>query len=522
MINFILKNFKSSGSIRAFVLNDVFKAIMLRNSELALSIFQKMLDKHQTFNTVTSSLEKLNNTKSELVIKNNIIPILANILLDQTIASGEPLLASSYAIQLHEASIPVTEENLHNLMLSLTINYENNHIYHCYTIIKLIDTFGTEYLNTSDIELITMFFLKDTKLQYFPNLLYDKLLADESLYKCQKCTFINMRNMLISLNIKSGNIYKAFEIFQGSNIYPLCEDDIPMIVMLLTNNKDNHEDIISKLPPEVFQDQRIIDLLLKLYGTNSSTLDKFEGLVKRLKPPLRRLTLSLLFESFLYQNKEKAAELVLQSIFKSKNGISNQEFNAIITKLLEQGQMDQCLTMVKTADIHVSKSAYISIFRRMLIENKLESGFLDDIYRKFLKLNKEDESFAELTKSFIWFLSTRMNNRLGKKYYNVFSEYTSRSQSNSPKVINLTQFGIPDKFHKLFRFSDNRIMVQTLEIILQQSLKEQDTATVKWAIEELRFLGFAYRQIIYMVKNKDEHNMLQEIIRHDVLERCIP
>jgi len=522
MINFILKNFNSSSSIRALVLNDVFKAIILKNPELALSIFQKMMDKNQTFSTVTKSLEKLNNTKSDPFISKNIIPILANILLDQTIASGEPLLASAYAIQFHDTSIRVTEENLHNLILSLTVNYENNHLYHCYATLKLIDVFGTESLNTSDIELIMEFFLMDTKLQYFPNLVYDKLLAGESLNKCQESSFRKFRNKLIVLNIENGNIYKAFDIFNRSNIYPLCDHDMPMIELLLTKCQKNHKEIVSKLPPDVFQDHKIIDLLLKLYGANNTSLDKFENLVKTLKPPLRRLTLSLLFQSFLHQNKEKAAELVLQSIFKSKNGISDQEFNAIITKLLEQGQMAQCLTMVKTADIHVSKSAYISIFRRMLIENKLESAFLDDLYRKFLKLNKEDESFAQLSKNFIWFLSTRINNRLGKKYYNVFSEYTTRSEPNSDKLINLSQFGVPDKFYRLFRFSDKRIMVETLEIILHQSLKERDTSTVKWAIEELRFLGFAYQQIICMVKDKDEQGILLDIIRDDVLESCRP
>lgn len=504
MIKFLMHNYPNSSSIRILVLNDIKKFLLKGKIPLALEAFAKLQEGKQLHENLRS----------------NTIDGLSNFLISQATLSGEAMLAASYAIEFHNASIDIYPETLKKLFRSLAVDSEVDYLYQCFTIVRLIDIFGMDFFESDHVDLIGNYV---SKSWIFSKIIYSKFQISGLLLQLSQRSYQSYRHKLIKLSLDNLNNTKALQIWNETNIFPISSLDIPTLKMLLKANQEKTEEIIQGLPPHIVQSSDVIDTLLLYYGTTPNLTAKFDNLVKLLRPPIQRLTLSLLFQSFLFQNKEQAAESVLQSIFKTKNGISKEEFNAIIVKLLNQGKIDQCLGMVKTADINVSKLAFINIFGKLLELNKMNNSFLQDLYRNFSKLAKEsDNSFSLLSKMLINHFSQNINNRLAKKTYITIINASTKPEFESAhsKTLKLEQFDIPNTFRRILLITNLPIQIEIVQSILLQAMKERDNNTLRWGIDELRYLGLELEQILKHLKQYDDDGYLNEIFHEEVLQTC--
>lgn len=497
MFDYLLKHFPHSFTLRTYVLNCIKKLIIQGKTHSAINALLSFIPEGQNHDFTTG----------------NISDALGNCLVIQTIQFAEPLLAASYFLELTELGImTVSSETLIKLLSALTIDQGSEYSHHCYTILRL-----THYLEVP-YSLILPISNYLTNFMSFSNLFHDKLVSNNLLSKLSQNDYVSYRKSIVDTNISHGNVQNALKLWHELNEYPINHTEIPIIQKLINTNILSAGKVLESLPSNILESEHLIDTLLLYYGKTDHV--KFRSFIKTLKPPLQRLTLSALFQSLVILKDEEAVEATLNSILKTKNGVSKEEFNAIIEVLLSKEKLDQCLSMIKSSDISVSKLAYITVFEFLLKHNIKNGPFFASLYLGFIKLNKENDiTFSVLTKGFISHFSKHVNNRLAFKTYSriVHESYKPEFESSS-KLLNLEQFGLPNAFQKIFLINNDEIQVEIVKEIILQSIVEQDAVVLKWGIDELRFLGFSLKQILGFLNKNDKNKFIQAVLDPKILK----
>ncbi|KAK6458812.1 uncharacterized protein RJT20DRAFT_123905 [Scheffersomyces xylosifermentans] len=532
---FLFHHYKNSASIRTLILEGLFNLIIRGEIVSALYIVEKMqsfgimsMGSQITLSETIQSMDR-NILESE---KQHYQEKLANLLLFQTILSGHSLLASSFLTQCIKENIKIESITVNKIISSLICQSDSNHLYYCHTIHRLLDHYGTEILTQQNAIGLMTFMQQNPHAIFYVNMLFNRFENKQELYKNEPKQYIRAATSLIRYNIDNGLHEVALKMWVNlttMSITPLDgTEQLETTAKLIKCAPDmaSVETIAQLLSPEIIEHIEVLEILLEKYGTSKESIKKFESLLKLLKAPLRRSTLTALFKSYVYQDNEKLAEKILQSLFKSKDGATAEEMNAVFTKLLRQGKLEECIDMVKSTDIHIAKRAYITIFREILqdeIRNDKERKFLQSMCSRLLLVPKEDEVFQLLTIEIIRYFSKKINNRAAKKTYIAINNLVSQSDiSKSDKgsqQFNLEKFRIPNKFKDLLNLN-NHSRIQCLDIISQRALQEKDTDTVIWSVDEYRFLGLTVKEIIQHIKKVDKDDFLSAILKEDIYESC--
>ncbi|OBA22187.1 hypothetical protein METBIDRAFT_148405 [Metschnikowia bicuspidata var. bicuspidata NRRL YB-4993] len=195
---------------------------------------------------------------------------------------------------------------------------------------------------------------------YFANLLHDKFQERYNQNPLLARSLIETRKRLIIANLKHGNSNRAAEMWKlNQNSNPeFAQKNVILFQSLIEklNDEESADLLFNYFPKTLYTDPDIVDFLIAYFGQSPKYRTNFEYITKSLKPPLKRNTLSLLFASFISQDREEAAEKILQVIFKTKNGINSEDFQVIIKKLLAKHQIRQCVDMCLRNDFRVSET----------------------------------------------------------------------------------------------------------------------------------------------------------------------
>lgn len=531
LIKLLFGNYTFSSSIRALVLNDLCQLVIDGKNDTVLEILGQM----KTYSHNILSAAVLKDLESAQVHESStvsMLELLANIIITQATMSGETLLGAAYLIRLDQAKIKIDDETLRLVINSLTVDDEILNSYHAYTILKLIDLYGLTILSPTEMSKKLSYLSQREQTVYFANILYNHITQRVSLKELsqeEQNQFTESFHSLIEINLNVGQFSRALDIWkQTFNKDKVNSKSLAIIRKLLQDlpDCDTIRAILKEVPSSVIHDDDVIDILLKMFGKESN-LDTYNTLVKNLNPPLKRLTLSLLFQSFLYQSNENAAEKVLGIIFKSKNGLSSEDFNSIIIKLLDQGNFKQCMTMAKTTDVLVAKRAYVSIFRRILEDTSVEDGEKNDILKeitiKLLKFTPNDESRVLITVELIRYLSARISNRAARKYYIAIDGLVSQSSifatDKGNKVFNFEQFRIPNSIKGVLALSPKG-RIKCLNIIMNQAIVEEDTDTIIWSVDEMRILGCQVQDILETAISGPNGEYFKSILAPKVVQTC--
>lgn len=527
MLVFLFMNYSHSSSIRALVLNDLKQLLLMGKYEIVIQSLKKM----DECDIVPKSMERFTHALS---VKQNMFPdelknTLANLIIINATNSGEHILASSFALEFKNSDIRMNHDTIRSLLRSLAIDTTIQHTYNSYTIIKLLNEFTLDIIPTVDMCEILVYLTEGKPNPFFANVLFNRIFQSSFLSGKKNLDlerFYEICNKLIERNLNFGDITRAIEMwniakrnlpnFVRQNGEVLCK----IINSLLETGVIPAEKLLIECFDEGFLDNPDLrDTALSFFGTHPQHIDKFEALIKQIKPPLRRLTLSLLFESFLYQNNESGAERILQSIFNSKNGINHLEFNAIIKKLLRQGKVDQSIGMLESTDIQISKLGYVSVLEHFLESAQIEKrkSFLLVAASKFRKLDPSDECLGLLTKSIFNYISKNVSNRVSRSLYTNINRKISGNtiiSSNPQNTLNIEQYHLSKDFESILTLKGSTGF-ECLKIICKYSIIDRDIATLKWSISELRFSGLLLKDILTDIYNQDAqffHNVFRKEI----------
>lgn len=495
MIKYLNAVYPTSKSIRALLLNDALKMLLLGNHKGVIRLIQELKE-----NVHPLQLETLDGLREEK-------HTLGDFLVLHTVLGGDYLMAVSYSMTLATNGIHISTNTMETLMRALIVDKSPNSLnYNSYTIFKVIEDFQAI---DHDLLLQILKYMSCNKYIYFTNQFFTKLAKSEIFPELlEHQNFNDTLHEVILSNLQQGNSESALDLW--SRYYTLTPGNnaqIDLITLLLNQSSPQSiELILSNLPDEVAYHPEILDLVLEHYGVHNQP--KFNELVKRLSNPLRRSSVSALFKSFLHQKKQQYSEKMLELIFKSSTGLTPKDYQNIVLELLEQDNLSQCIDMLKTTDVNVLKLAYVSVLQQILKGSTPERltqyhDFFKELQVKFLLLNEDDEAYGLFIRSIVQYLSLGVNNRLARSTY---------IKIGNRKSINFKRVGLIDDFNKLIGEMHMKGKIQCLEIISKQAMKEEDLSAIKWTIDEMRFLGLSVKEILSLLE-KHDLGYLKKILR---------
>lgn len=415
---------------------------------------------------------------------------LVDFFVIQQAAAGDPMLAASSAIRLKSGGIIVSETVLVPIIRALLADKGVNQNYHAYTLLRLTDEFLIESLPQNLLIDILAYMLYD-KTPFFANIWFKRI---QNVHFEDEKGLLDVFARLLEANSASGIVSRAISVYEAScgreslfpQHYPGAFSRFIQLLVKSESPKDALyvEDLIKKAPEEIIAHPELIDFSLKYYGANDRA--RFEALVKQLVPPLLRLALSALFQGFLSQTNQFAADKVLQLIFSSKTGINSGDFDAIIRRLLDQNNLEECITMIGRAELEVSKSGQVSILLHILHQKsqKKYPQFTKEIANNFRRLQPNDETLYLLTGVFFRYFSGTVSNRASRQLYTRLAQNATLGVA----VFDLEKYGILQGFFRLLRLDVSNKM-GVLKIIGKQALLEKDVHVLKWVVTMMKTIG---------------------------------
>lgn len=513
----LFRHFEESSSLRAMILCNLKD--LLRNGKLELIIeFLRLITKSRTA-FISVPYEDVDELFLLDINETSLRDDLANLIIQLTLFNGIPLLASSFILEFQEKNVCIYEETFNTTISALTADKKVNFVNNSFAIMRLITLFPLNILSSSKTIEVFNYLNLDSEVPYFANQLYEIVIDNQALFKNSSATNLGMLNKsllkLAETNLEKGNTIRAHliwkrimhnsETFQNGNLRTVRK----ILELLMSQNKDLLEEtILSAVPTDVYYSDELVDFFLVYYGLHKEKYNRFNEMVRKLKPPLNRLNLSLLFRVFLEIDNQKGTQRILLSIFNSSSGVNASDIGAVAGKLIKNEQIEQCLKTLAESNISLSKKGYINMLDYIFDKSDPNNwtSFLTALALKFRRLDPSDECIGVLTHSVIRYISEKFGTRNSRRLYCKLSTSLNRelSQFDSRRTkINMAKYALPQEMLPLLQFS-GRTKCDSLITILLQAIKTREFETIYWAIDELRFLGVFLKDILALIRSNDD------------------
>ncbi|GEQ66931.1 hypothetical protein JCM33374_g594 [Metschnikowia sp. JCM 33374] len=517
----LCRGFIQSRSMRAFYLDQLYDCIVRQNYR-AFANGVKVMERSGLLNIY----ERLLAIEIEAVIighednatrKSTTDPAGAlasecfNLLTQISVTSGEPLVGASFALSSKDLSVEVKTETLEMVISALSVNDPLLNNYHSFAIFKIMNSYEREYSPRVLLDAIRNMSLNQSP--YFANLLHDKFTKKHGNLNSVAGALVTTRRDLISANIAHGNYHRASDLWKLNykSSTEFAEKNTALFQSLLEKIPDDEiigDLLLNYFPKTLYTSFDFVDFALSYFGQRERFRSTFEYVTRSLKPPLKRNTLSSLFASFISQDREEAAEKILQVIFKTKNGLNSEDFLVIINKLLAKHQIKQCIEMCLLNDFRVSYKGSMKVMEFLLAYTKLpekkgqlgggeeiydvlKSSFMKKFIKNLYKKTNDQAIYRLFTVTLLSHFSAHINNRVTRKIYSNLSYKINKADN---EFSNLSSYDVPSDFGK-FLVIDNENRLECLDIILRQAQVENDTILIRWCIYELQVAGIPVSDI---------------------------
>ncbi|CUM68281.1 uncharacterized protein PRCAT00006003001 [Priceomyces carsonii] len=502
MIKFLMTKYPKSNSVRSLILDDLKTLVLSEKYDTFLNVIGLLREKEVSNENISFDLQGIDSSHHDIKSQ------YANILVKQAIDSGENTLGAAYAIDFTNNNLVMSNETISNLLQSFTFDTNINHTFNSFTILKILQKLVPNISAEQKCVLLD-YFLEADGPPYFANIFYDKYMSNT--IECLQAK-PGVIHKFIRQNLKYRNTIRAFNVWSSAkemhNIsLTIRAETICQLLKCLRDSKDSSVELaaLSEIPSELFGSDRLVDFLLEFYGTESKYTEEFEALVNTLSAPLRRLTLSLLFAAFIFKKYERRSERVLQYIFESKNGMNERDYNVVINKLLEEGNLEKCIEMIEASPAIITRLASVNILLKVLRfeESTERESLLLRIIKKLNSLVKDEESTYLVTKEIIIYVTKNISNRVGRSLLTRITQMASNNSSMLPRhsLLNVDQYHLPKEIVP-FLIPSAKLRVDCLYVIIDQSIIVEDLETIKWCIEELRLEGILVKDILISLSNK--------------------
>lgn len=485
ILNYMTRHYWHSSSIRSLVYHDLYELWKQEKYDVVNEIVETINEDcfhSQAFKNypITQDLKDRNEVLNRIII-------LASL-------SGDVLIGSSFAISATNEGCVMFEKTL-GLIFYKMAEYRGSLIYHYhYALLKLVNKFHDYPFSPKELQNIFDSLLHQQGYLHFANIMMDRF--HHVIINTSNREISHIIDTLISNNIDYHQTERGYKLW--GKYYPHCQTLKSTTKLLKEVNLDQGQQIISQLKQPKGE---TLEAIIRFYGTKKHCTEEFQKYLKLLPTPIERSVLSILLESFVAQGSTIEVEKILKIILKQKNGLTSQDLNFIIIKLLYEGKIDTAIEMVSSIDSHRSKMGLISVFKYVLMKSSDEekSRYIKMMINK-LETIPNDPIQEELLPCIIHYLSSKYSNHLSRSL--IISIDKERDIKNSFKHIRI---GVDNIFNDLMIFviCPIHIRVKCLYSILEFAILDQDLDTLRWSIQELRVCGILVQDIVNHCKNKD-------------------
>lgn len=506
----LLRKFRSSSETRSFFFNEVFKlydqekyADVIRAVDIIEKSGQSMLDN-----------QPLIRIRYLIQLQTNDLPQeVANFIVRYAIEQGDYISGVEGIFKFHRRGIKINSSILSSAIRSLITDTNVHRTYNSFMLMKIFEEFSMKGITFEDICNILDYYNQDKGLPFFGNILFAKLkLISLDVQRPCLNKFFEVCKTLIVKNLSFGSVHRGKDIWLALRNWQVDfeKSSLKELNLIITSYLDNEKgkaltEFIGQLSTELWEKPELMTTMLRYFGSHDRV--RFSELFGKLEAPLSRETLSVLLESFMIQENEPGSRKILHSIFNSKGGLRAKDFKIIIEKLISQGNIGQCISMSMENNILVSKFAFISIFEQILKDanDEHKQRFVSLLVRRFKDLKTNDSALGELTLTVFRHISNCINNRASRSLYikllNIFDSEALRFKQLSD-LVDIQRFGIPNEILNVCTFH-TAVKTKCIKNILAEAIKEVDTNTIAWSIEELRFQGVLLQDVVSEVYSLD-------------------
>ncbi|WEJ96884.1 hypothetical protein PSN45_004429 [Yamadazyma tenuis] len=348
---------------------------------------------------------------------------------------------------------------------------------------------------------------------YFANIIYGKLSNKITKNECSMDLSLALKDLILK-NVELGHHETALEIWRNSKDLKYVFDDPDVHLSFLGNLNGHYADLFLREANLDESKREIVDALIRVVGSKDSEL--LECIMLKIGSPVRRSTLSALFEAFLKQRKDAESEKVLQSIFKTRTGLAPQDFSQIAKKVLEVNDVEKAIDMASSYHIKISGGGYVHIFEHILMNEEPQkyNAFFNTMVEKMKDADNDSRSL--LFPILVRYLSIKYHVRLSRSFISsmVKNFHTSDSTPDISELPDLGKYSLTNDIYNVIYFSPSSFQ-KGLVVLLEEALKSKELDIVKWCITELRQEGFLVQEILSLIKNFNP-SLFRELFHEDI------
>ncbi|CAH6718818.1 hypothetical protein CLIB1444_01S15192 [[Candida] jaroonii] len=421
----------------------------------------------------------------------------ANQIVMLMASCGDPVIASSYLISLHNEGLRIDSKIVKNLMKLLCLPSRRDAAAYTFSMLKIIDHFPDIEYSSSELFNMLSAALENDLTIFLPNLMFERLHRSITLHPCDE-ELSEILVKLITRNIENSHIETATTMIKNLRTFEHIVCDSELQVRILSRVDVN----ISKelIPIFVFDmsDLKVFNFLIVYYKGQKEML---QATLRHLKPPVERQTLSALFTVFVEEEKDTEAKEILQHILKSESGLNDKDFSTIIKKLLDKDKIIEVTSMIALKNIAITKSAYISTFRYLLKNDLLQENedFLRGMVTEFKRIN-DDPILSEILPIVVNHLIYKVHPLVARSF---LIKFFNKGNATDHGVFKLSRYNLPESLVDIMR-ATNSSNISSLYAVLDGSIEKEEFDSIKWCVQELRNHGHSLHEILSHIRSKNE------------------
>lgn len=483
----VMARYNESLSVRALVLLQLFELYKRNEDEQVLKYLAKMRDHRALSKQATTGLRAYYNVKVKLKRT-----FLFDLIVQETVFSGEPLLAVSFLLDGRALMETTSRRHTASLIIrALSVNKPGNDTYHAYTILLVLDRFGT-VVDPKDYAVAIDYAMSLPACPYLANLIAEKFLlldlADTPLV-------LKTLNRLVVRNLEYHNVRAALRIWEK------IPKHIPLSTVGLLHyfNEELNKSDLSLLGPVLERVQKkalrpaVVDILVKLLS-RVGDLEKVLELTLRYRAPLNRLELSALLQQSCDEDDSQRAQRILQTLTSASFKVTPEDIGSVVSMLLRVGAMDEAAAMlVQTPNVDAGKGhvAMVNHVLKYIDLEETDNNWLGKAARA-LRGFSSNEILDDLFFVALQYVQRGRGLREAKRFYVAYST-GHETQLSLGRLEPLRTVLVLPEMAKL----------RCLQHILLAAIDKGDHTTVKWAFGEMRAVGAFAEDITSIIR---DHN----------------
>lgn len=501
----IIKVFRSKIQASSLIRNVCYRDLIQILKNGSYNILGGILDELLDNKVITGEffLDKIIDSSEEDKVANKIIMLMASF--------GDLSMSCLTAVSLRDQGFRIDHATLKALINLLCLSNRKLRTHHNFALVKIIHEFPELEYSPKELSKIISASIADDSNCFLLNIIFKMLYSSIITHSDNKELSKALVNLILA-NLDNAHLGTATNIIlELKNFEDVIGDSELQVRFLSTVEEGTARDV---LPIFLFDmsDLKLLNFLLEFHRKDP---EKFQATLKHLQLPADRLTLSVLFSVFVKGNKDLEARDILQHILKSDMGINDKDFDTIITKLLSSGKVSVAVSMVLSKKIAVAKSAYITIFQ-YLLENDLlhENGiFLIEMVTQ-LKIAVDDPVIFRILPILVKYLASKVHPLVARSF--LIKLFNKGNHPNMSQIFNLKEFHLPDDLLDITKMSNGN-KIESLRIILGESIEREEFDLVKWCIQELRNHGQSIHEITSFMSIKYGY-FCNKVFREDLMK----